>query len=489
MTAIDRIDTPRPPAPAGMTRPRFHLTPRRNWMNDPNGLVHHGGLWHVYYQYNPESPDWGNMSWGHATSPDLLRWTEHPVALRYRDGEQVFSGSVVASRTPEDGTLTALYTSAYDDQHQAQSRATSTDGGWTWDRDPANPVLDRGTAAFRDPKVTRYVDNEGRARWILVAVEADDRQVLFYESSDLREWEHLSTFGPIGPKGVVWECPDLLRLPVDGGDEERWVLLLSTNPVGEHPDPDGSSMSYVVGDFDGREFTADEARLVRLDHGRDLYAGVTFDRTPSGEAVLLAWMNNWRYAHEIPTSPWRGAMSLPRRLDLTRSEGRYLLRQAPVGEVAEWLRAAVPSTVPGVAQPFEHRSGGHLLCELGWDPRSTGPLTVRLNAGAGAEVAVRHEVATGELRVTRTGPAAESVHPDFPTVSTAALSSDRPARLLVSLDGSLLEVFVNGGEQCISNLVPFGPGPVTVSVDTSGRGPVTITTVDPVVHLPATPPD
>ena len=114
------------------------------------------------------------------------------------------------------------------------------------------PGLDRGTSAFRDPKVIRFTDGDGGTRWIMLAVEADDRQVLFYSSRDLRSWEYLSSFGPVGDAGVVWECPDLVPLAVDGDPNHlRWVLLLSTNPVGDDANPDGSSMSYIVGHFDG----------------------------------------------------------------------------------------------------------------------------------------------------------------------------------------------------------------------------------------------
>lgn len=472
-------DPVRPAASGAMPRPLFHLTPHRHWMNDPNGLVHHGGLWHVYFQHNPEGPDWGNMSWGHATSPDLLHWTEHPVALPYRPGEQMFSGSVVASRLPGDDTLTALFTSAYDDDHQAQSRATSTDGGYTWATDPDNPVLDRGTRAFRDPKVVPYVDADGDARWLLVAVEADDRQVLLYSSTDLRAWTHLSTFGPTGTDGVVWECPDLVRLPVDDDpDDQRWVLLLSTNPVGADADPEGSSMSYVVGRFDGREFTPDVDRLTRLDHGRDLYAGVTFDHAPDGEAILLGWMSNWRYAASVPTAPWRGAMSLPRRLALRTVDGQVRLVQEPFGFVRTWLDRATPTTVPGDAQPVELVSSGHLLCELRWDPAATRSVRLDLHGDADALVAICHDVAAGELRVTRGGADAEAVHPDFPSASTVPLGCARPVRLLISLDGGLLEIFVNQGEQTLSNLVPLGTGPVTVTVECDDRGPITVVAVD-----------
>ena len=460
-------------------RPAFHFTPQRNWMNDPNGLVYHRGLWHLYFQYNPESADWGNMSWGHATSADLNSWTEHPVALPYRQGEQIYSGSVVASRRDGDDRLTAFYTSAYDNGHQAQSTATSSDGGFTWEIDAGNPVLDRGTPSFRDPKVIRFVDEHGSFRWVLLAVEAEERQVLFYSSVDLRSWEYLSSYGPIGDQQVVWECPDLLPLAVDGDPHNvRWVLLLSTNPVGDEPDPDGSSMSYVVGHFDGVAFTSESRSLTRLDHGRDFYAGVTFDSAPDDEAIILGWMNNWRYAGEFPSAPWRGAMSLPRRLSLRSIEGTPRLVQEPLSFIREHLARATPVRVDLTAQPFDLALSGHSLIDVQWDPASTGTLRLQLRGDANAYVDLEHTPTAASLTVTRGGTAAEAVHADFPSTSTVALAATTPVRLLLSLDGPLLEVFVNDGEVVVSNLVVLGTGAVTATLTTEQHGLVTLTSID-----------
>ncbi|MET0843951.1 MAG: glycoside hydrolase family 32 protein [Mycetocola sp.] len=460
-------------------RPAFHFTPQRNWMNDPNGLVYHRGLWHLYYQYNPESSDWGNMSWGHATTADLRSWTEHPVALRYRDGEQIFSGSVVAAQLDGHDRLTAFYTSAYDDGRQAQSTAISTDGGYTWEINPDNPVLDRGTTSFRDPKVIRFADENGDFRWILLAVEADERQVLFYSSNDLRSWEYLSAYGPIGDAGVVWECPDLFPLPLDGEpDDIRWVLSLSTNPVGNDADPQGSSMSYLVGHFDGVAFSPEAEELRRLDHGRDFYAGVTFDSAPGGAAIMIGWMSNWRYAHFFPSAPWRGAMSLPRRLSLRTIEGTPLLVQKPPRFIRELLEQATPATVHGTGQPFDVALSSHTLVELQWDPESTGTLQFRLQGDADAFVELEHAPAAGTLRITRGGSAAEAIHPDFPSTTIVALGATAPARLLLSLDGPLLEAFLNGGETVISNLVTLGAGAVSATLTTEQDGPFTLTRID-----------
>lgn len=431
-----------------LPRPRFHLAPAQNWMNDPNGLVFAGDRWHAFFQFNPQGNDWGNMSWGHASSPDLLHWDEHPVALRHRPGEQIYSGSVVAG---DDGTLTAFYTSAYDHGVQAQSRATSVDGGFTWTMDAANPMLDRGSADFRDPKVVR-VPGGG---WLMLTVEAVERRVVFYASDDLRTWRETGSFGPLGPEGVVWECPDLVRLPVEGTTERVWVLLLSTNPVGDDADPAGSAMHYVVGDLVDDVFHSPAADLRPLDHGRDCYAGVTFDSAPGGSAVMLAWMGNWRYAHVVPTSPWRGAMSLPRTLGLRRADDALHLVQRPVLPPLDDVELDSPAIAP------------HAVLEVRWDTAATGTMRLRLEGEGDAVVDVIHDPAARTLSVSRSGREADALHPDFAGVRTAPLVDPAAGALTLVIDGPLMEVFADDGLTALSHLVTLGAGPVTVSATAS----------------------
>ena len=433
-----------------LPRPRVHLAPARNWMNDPNGLVHIDGRWHAFFQYNPEGNDWGNMSWGHASSSDLLHWEEHPVALPHRPDEQIFSGSVVAG---PGSTLTAFYTSAYAHGIQAQSRATSVDGGLTWTPDAANPVLDRGSADFRDPKVIALPDGG----WLMLAVEAVERRVVFYASDDLDTWRETGAYGPLGPEDVVWECPDLVRLEIEGTDATAWVLLLSTNPVGDDADPSGSAMHYVVGDLVDGVFRAEEDALVPVDHGRDLYAGVTFHGAPGGAAVMLAWMSNWRYAHAVPTAPWRGAMSLPRTLGLRRIAGVLRLVQHPVlpADLDD-----VPSPAAGVTP--------HAVIEVHPDPASTGILRLRLEGATDAAVEIVHDPATRTLAVSRSGEAARTLHPDFAGTRTAPLLETGAGAFTIVLDGPLLEVFADRGATVLSHLVTLGGGPVTVHATAEG---------------------
>ena len=170
-----------PPAYDQTYRPQFHFTPAENWMNDPNGLVYYQGEYHLFFQYNPSGNTWGNMSWGHAVSTDLVHWKQLPVAIPHDDNEHVFSGSAVVDKDNTSGfgtkanpPLVAIYTSALKTSAiQAQSLAYSTDGGPTWTKYAGNPVLDIGSGEFRDPKVFWYAPAE---QWRMVVVTADRAQ-------------------------------------------------------------------------------------------------------------------------------------------------------------------------------------------------------------------------------------------------------------------------------------------------------------------------
>lgn len=348
------------------------------WLNDPNGLVFAGGRFHLFFQCNPYGPMWDNMSWGHAVSTDLVTWTQLPTAIEATDREFVFSGSAVVDHRNTSGLgrdgvapVVAAYTGvdpAVPDHGglQVQCLAYSLDEGETWTRSSHNPVLDLGSRHTRDPKVFWYGGDDGH--WVMVLVDAEAERVLVFTSPDLHTWTPASAFGPLGAHGVrgvhgiygtaesgalgevdapVWECPDLFPLPVEGTDEQRWVLVVSVNPGGP---AGGSGTQYVVGDFDGVTFVADpqhlgpDAPIAWLDHGPDCYAGVTFNDVPDGRRLLIAWADNWHYAKPLAAQGWASGMTLVRELALVpEGEGgdgvdgvggvggsRLLLRQRPV---------------------------------------------------------------------------------------------------------------------------------------------------------------
>lgn len=282
-------------------RPAYHFSPAKNWMNDPNGLVFHKGVYHLFFQHNPLGNVWGNMSWGHATSTDLVHWAEQPLAIPFDATEGVFSGSVVVDErntsglgTAKNPPMVAMYTSAYTaasgrEGIQAQSLAYSTDDGRTWTKYAGNPVIDIGSREFRDPKVFWYAPAR---EWRMVAVVATEHKVLIWRSKDLKSWIKLSEFGPRNATGGVWECPDLFPLTVEGAKGKKqttWVMLVSLNPGGI---AGGSGTQYFVGDFDGTTFTPDGPATYEPPKGRllqgfeDGYAGWTPTGTAFGDAPV-----------------------------------------------------------------------------------------------------------------------------------------------------------------------------------------------------------
>lgn len=450
-------------------RPVHHLTPAATWMNDPNGLIRHEGTWHAFFQNNPFGSLWGNLSWGHATSPDLATWTEQPVAIAATAEEMIFSGSVVHDATNtsglgdgEQGPLVAIFTSAYTDAHptragiQAQSLASSTDGGYTWNRYPGNPVLDRSSENFRDPKVFRH---EESGRWVMVAVEAVDHALHLFTSADLITWEHASVFTHPAVDGGIWECPDLVHVPVDGGGG-AWVLILSTNPGG----PAGGSGTFaIVGDFDGRVFTA-SASPVALDLGHDHYATVSFSGV-EGAPVLLGWMNNWDYATTTPTGPWRSSMTLPRTLHLASGrDGALVLRQHLV------VPAAVPVTevrVPDVLEApctVATLDGSAPFGLRGTLPRGRAlDLVLRFADDDGPREVIVRTTAEGTVTVDRSRAHATDFAPQHSlSAPWTADPSTQDLPFVLVVDRSCLELELDGGRALISEQIFPGPGAVTV---------------------------
>lgn len=337
-----------------MYRPNFHFTPKKNWMNDPNGMFFYNEYYHLYFQYYPEGNKWGPMHWGHAISTDMISWKEQPIALYPDELGYIFSGSAVVDHNNSSGfgkdgaiPIVAMFTS-HDPKKakenktdvESQSIAYSLDEGLSWTKYEGNPVIEnQGDRDFRDPKV---IWDDLREQWVMVL--AAGQKTLFYASSDLKDWQLLSEFGKgVGNHDGVWECPDLFPLPVDGSDEVKWVHLVSINPGGPNG---GSATQYFIGDFDGKKFTMDPAfeRAINeshdfwVDFGRDNYAGVTWSNvtTADGGKLFMGWMSNWDYAQDVPTETWRSAMTIARELKLQKNSDGYVLTSLPVNELDQY---------------------------------------------------------------------------------------------------------------------------------------------------------
>ncbi|TQJ36679.1 glycoside hydrolase family 32 protein [Arthrobacter sp. SLBN-122] len=476
-------------------RPAFHYTAERNWLNDPNGLVYLNGTYHLFYQHNPFGPDWGNMSWGHATSEDLLNWDEQPVAIPCDEHEAIFSGSAVFDEfntsgfgTAANPPLVAIYTSAYTGAsplagRQAQSLAYSLDEGLTWTKYHGNPVLDRASAEFRDPKVFWY-DGGAGSYWVMVAVEAVQRQVVLYKSDDLKAWEHLSTFGPANATGGVWECPDLFELPVDGDPQDtRWVLIVNLNPGGI---AGGSAGQYFLGTFDGVAFRSestvteglqtDGSRMREygwLDWGRDYYAAVSFSNAPDGRRVMIGWMNNWDYARETPTGDWRSAMSLPREVSLIRVDGKPALRQQAIdpfsGLEPAQLQLGPQALAPGLlALPAAAEVA---RIDVEFRPGTADSVGLLVGTADTERTVVSYDVAEGILRLDRRESGNISFHAAFPSIEAVAVPlRDGRLRLRVYLDRCSVEVFAQDGLATVTDLVFPSLAGTALAVFAQGEG-------------------
>ncbi|WP_318153507.1 GH32 C-terminal domain-containing protein [Paenibacillus vietnamensis] len=441
-------------------RPQFHFTPIRNWMNDPNGLVYFKGEYHLFYQYNPFGNEWGNMSWGHAISKDLVHWKHLPVALEPDHLGMIFSGSAVVDErntsgffTDKSGGLVAIYTSS--GETQQQSIAYSTDNGRTWTKYAGNPVIPNpGIKDFRDPKVFWHNQTQ---RWIMVLSAGD--KVMFYASPNLKTWTYLSEFGAKdGDHSGVWEVPELFELPVDGNPTHtKWVLKVDINPGEKNL---GSRGQYFIGRFDGTNFINEHSpdKVLWVDYGKDFYASLSWENLPE-RRVWIAWMSNWQYANKTPTSPWRGAMSIPREVALkTIPQEGIRLVQAPVREL-QLLR----TNFKKLSEPEMISPGSNLLTGLQEDTYeiiaefeldSATEFGFKVRKGDREETIVGYDAINSQMFVNRTNSGNTQFSPLFPGEYRAPLSIVRNRiKLHIFVDRSSVEVFGNGGERVITSLI------------------------------------
>lgn len=437
-------------------RPQFHFTPAVNWTNDPNGLLYFNQEYHLFYQYNPFGNTWGHMTWAHAVSKDLLHWQHLPLAIREENRVMIFSGSTVADYNNTSGfaskkgqvPLIAIYTGHFiadptkpDNYSQAQYIAYSHDNGRTWTKYNGNPVLDQHKKDFRDPKVFWYAPQK---KWVMAAVLPQEHIVQFYSSSNLKEWTLTGQFGPAGDIKDIWECPDLLQVPVHGQPGvSKWVLFNSQQ----------TTMQYFVGTFDGSTFTNENpsGNIYRPDYGPDYYAAITYNQLPADRGpVLLGWANNWTYAKDIPTYPWRSAMSLPRELSLEKINTGWILRQRPLFALQK-LRTGMMSlknmTVAGNL-PLLFRSQ-QMEADVLLQPAPGATCGIRLATGNGHELEIGYNAIDEVLYMDRSKTANQSFNASFQQQNrfeTKLLLKDNRVRLHVFFDNSMVEVFANDGE-------------------------------------------
>ena len=287
-------------------RPGYHFIPPAHWMNDPNGPIYYKNAYHLFYQHNPFGPEWGNISWGHALSVDLVHWEHLPIALTPTpdsvDKDGVFSGSTVIN----DGVPTIIYTGVWP---EVQCIARSFDNMFSWRKYENNPVISipplKNLSAFRDP----FVWKEESDWFMLVGagIKNTGGTAFLYRSKNLLDWKYLHPLCD-GP-GKIWECPNFFPLG------QKHILIISLE--------DG--VQYALGDYIDHIFYPEKWNLLDLGGVKGFYAPNTM-LDPTGRRIMWGWIQGGG----SPGYPWQGMLTIPRELSLG-AEG--VLEQRPVKEL------------------------------------------------------------------------------------------------------------------------------------------------------------
>lgn len=300
-------------------RPAVHFSADIGWLNDPNGLVYHDGIYHLFYQINPIQPTFGSMHWGHATSTDLMHWVDGDIALHPDDMGTMFSGSGIIDKknvsglSPDGTTMLLFYTTAAEHTRTSKGKtfsqclAYSTDGGKTVKKYEKNPIVRNYGWGNRDPKVV-WVDE---LDCYVMAIYLQDSSCVYrlLESKNLLDWTPIQDI-TIG-QGVE-ECPDFYPLYADG--ERKWVFI-------------GANDTYLVGHFDGeKRQLVFESTPKKLHYGNASFAGQTYSGIADRTVRMVC--NVFR---ETGTK-FSSQMGIPQEMSLEKLCGNYYLKAKPVRE-------------------------------------------------------------------------------------------------------------------------------------------------------------
>jgi len=312
-------------------RPKYHVTPPINFMNDPNGLFYNEitGEYHAYYQWNPTVMKIGNQVWGHASSKDLLNWTDYGIAIdRPDDGDCIYSGCAVVDKDNTSGLfdesvapenrVVAIYTVT---GPVRQELAYSTDGGYTFTKYENNPIIASSAyfASFRDPKV-QWIEEKGL--WLMVIAGGP---MELYTSPDLINWTSQGTMKYLDGTTIESECPMLLALPLDGDESNiKYVYV-------------GSGRFYVVGDLvwegDTVKFVAEQTKNNTMFHADAHYATQDFYNDASGRTLVMSWMRDNKSGFLLDNKYWHGMQSMPYVTSLVTENGQMVLKFEPIEEI------------------------------------------------------------------------------------------------------------------------------------------------------------
>ena len=442
--------------------PRFHVRPPRGYLNDPNGPVVVDGLVHLYYQYrytlDLESP----VLWGHATSPDLVRWEYHRPAIGPHplagDRDGCWSGNTVVDPA---GGVRAFYSGRVAGQRlQETLSAVSFDRGHSFG--PPHPLVpDPGVeeqiVELRDPFVWR---DDDRWRMALGAgTTSGTAMIRLYTSTDLEDWPYAGklawmprTRTATWDSGVMWECPQIVLHP-------RGPVAV----VGSYAPLDGvmNALSFAVPTGTDREVAATSLHLV--DHGPNFYAASVLN-DPDGGAVVWGWATEGRAPQWCAEAGWSGVITLPRRVDV-RPDGS--LASSPVRALATLRTEPAGREVRGRLDGL----GAQLEFLVEHEAERLGAYAVRLGFGPDEFLEIVVDPTAAEVRVDRDRASRDPrAHGGVFTVPGLRELSDRGSQIRGFVDGSILELFLPGGRVATVRCYPTGSPPWSVQVSGAPSG-------------------
>lgn len=438
-------------------RPQFHFCSRKNWLNDPNGMVFDGEKYHLFFQHNPNSTAWGNMTWGHAVSTDMLRWKQLDHALLPYQIDRlkgtIFSGTAVVDHNNSLGvqagdrkTLAAFYTFA-NNKPFYQALAYSTDGGTTWQyhNDGRAVVPNQGfDKGERDPKVFWH---EPSKHWVMALwVQSNPGRVRFFTSKNLKDWEFASDL----MRDWAFECMDVIFTPVDGDASKTKCVIYD------------ASFDYEIGTFDGKAFHTESAPL-KISRG-NFYAAQSFYNAPGGRTVQIGWMQGGANSAQAFGVPHNQQMAFP--CDLT-------LRTTPAGvRLVVWPIKEIASLVTSTNELKDQKLTPESNLLAGFGDLDLVDLSIEFEPGTATEVvidlprtSVRYDVAKKKLSHSGVD---DKANPVPHTTVSHCEPRDGRISLRLLLDRLSLEAYAFGGESFGAHYIHPHHGPAKPSIHTTG---------------------
>lgn len=429
-------------------RLNYHFMAPTGWINDPNGLVQYKGEYQLFYQYYPYASSWGPMHWGHAKSKDLVHWEHLPVALApsepYDSGDVKGYGCFSGSAVVDGEKLVLIYTGHVDGKlpQQVQCIATSEDG-ITFEKYSQNPVIDHfpvdGSKDFRDPKVWQHED-----KWYMVVGSNKDGKgkALLYVSDDLKHWEYKGVAAESnGTQGDMWECPDLF--PIDN----THALIVSPMFGTQNEKP-----FYVMGDMDYDKGIFTQGTCTTLDYGFDFYAPQTL-LDEKGRRIIIGWMEKWFAKIPSQEHGWAGAMTIPREL-IVGEDG--ILKQKPVSELSQlrsdYKKLDAFEVVESTKINDVQESSSEIIIDFNVSETEAAIFGIQLRCSEDGKerTEILLDLENKQIIMDRehSGYGDKGI-----SAAPLAVKQDGSVTLRIFMDTTSIEVFVNDGEQTITNRI------------------------------------